>query len=143
MKLLLGFFFLYAITVATALNMNIGRRLAFQSKRFSTTMSSGDASELKKYALEYIYVPDILEKRGPYRPEHLELAQGLQKAGKMIGGGPYSPATPGALFVFEDSNDDVVKKFVNDDPYVKNGLVTSWTIKEWNVLIGSIMTSKL
>jgi uncharacterized protein len=30
----------------------------------------------------------------------------------------------------------VVEAFVEQDPYVRNGLVTSWRIREWNVAVG-------
>ena len=41
----------------------------------------------KHFALLYSYVPDILEKRGPYRAEHLRLAQeSIVKSDMIIGG---------------------------------------------------------
>lgn len=41
-------------------------------------MAAAAASDPPKYAiLTYDYVPDILEKRGPYRAEHLAAAQKL------------------------------------------------------------------
>ena len=30
----------------------------------------------------------------------------------------------------------MVEAFVEQDPYVRNGLVTSWHIREWNVVVG-------
>jgi len=30
----------------------------------------------------------------------------------------------------------VAEDFVKRDPYVSNGLITEWTIREWNVVIG-------
>jgi uncharacterized protein YciI len=29
-----------------------------------------------------------------------------------------------------------VEAFVAQDPYVRQGLVTGWTIRDWNVVIG-------
>ena len=46
------------------------------------------------------YVPDILEKRGPYRPGHIELAQALEAEGKMLLGGAWGAPVDGALFIF-------------------------------------------
>ncbi len=31
---------------------------------------------------------------------------------------------------------EVVERFVGADPYVVHGLVTGWTIRPWNVVIG-------
>jgi uncharacterized protein YciI len=30
----------------------------------------------------------------------------------------------------------VVEQFVEADPYVRQGLVTGWTIRDWNVVVG-------
>ena len=32
---------------------------------------------------------------------------------------------------------DVVRRFVDADPYVLNGLVRSWEIRRWNVVVGA------
>jgi uncharacterized protein len=31
---------------------------------------------------------------------------------------------------------EVVERFVAADPYVRHGLVSGWTIREWNVVVG-------
>jgi uncharacterized protein len=31
---------------------------------------------------------------------------------------------------------EVVERFATHDPYVVHGLVTGWTIRPWNVVIG-------
>lgn len=83
------------------------------------------------YLLKYDYVEGILDKRGPYREEHLGLAKDLVKEGKMLCAGPYSDAS-GALFIFTKSQTDAIE-FVEKDPYVKAGLVPSYEIKQWSV----------
>jgi uncharacterized protein YciI len=42
----------------------------------------------------------------------------------------------GAVFVFRADDRSAVERFVADDPYVEAGLVTAWTIRPWNVVIG-------
>jgi uncharacterized protein len=84
-----------------------------------------------------LQVPDILEKRTPYRPDHIKLAQGLQEKGVIVAGGAFNPPT-GAVFIFSAENKDVVEGFVKKDPYVSAGLVTKYEIKEWTVVIGSV-----
>jgi hypothetical protein len=42
----------------------------------------------------------------------------------------------GALFVFTTDDRSVVENFVASDPYVREGLVTAWRIRPWNVVIG-------
>ena len=40
----------------------------------------------------------------------------------------------GAAIVFRGVGPEGIEVFVNDDPYVKAGLVTSWRTELWNVL---------
>jgi uncharacterized protein len=85
-----------------------------------------------KYILRYDYIPDVLEKRGPYREEHLKLAKEL-----CMSGGPSSPlgsdVPTGALFIFADT--EKADAFVKQDPYVTGGIVTKYTLEAWTVAI--------
>jgi uncharacterized protein YciI len=101
-----------------------------------------------QYLLKYDYIPDVLEKRGPFRERHLELAKQLIAEGKCLSGGPTTPTTTvgdkeqqatatvaptGALFIFTDKN--AAKQFVDQDPYVSNGIVSGHVIEEWNIVV--------
>ena len=59
--------------------------------------------------------------------------------GKCLSGGPHTPQNEsvpdGAVFIFSD--EESAEFFVKEDPYVKNGIVTGWSIKEWTVAIPS------
>jgi uncharacterized protein len=97
-------------------------------------MSSATGSEpTKQYILRYEYASDVLERRGPFREEHLALAKR-----SCISGGPTAstkdPSKPtGALFIFPDSLSAM--SFVDRDPYVLAGIVTAVKIEEWTVAI--------
>eukprot|EP00873_Tetraselmis_striata_P001614 jgi/Tetstr1/421878/TSEL_012778.t1 len=87
-----------------------------------TRMAAAAASDPPKYAiLTYDYVPDILEKRGPYRAEHLAAAQKLKDEGKLM--------AAGALL------DPEAEEFAKNDPYVKAGLVPSWKVRQYMAAI--------
>eukprot|EP01039_Chlorochromonas_danica_P007565 gene7565-8365_t len=103
----------------------------------STSNPSSSSPPKKKFLLEYQYVDNMAEKRGPYRSGHLELAQKLVKEKVIIAGGAFLPKVDGALFIFEGLPEDV-ENFVKHDPYVQAGLVPRYTIKEWAVAVGSI-----
>jgi uncharacterized protein YciI len=88
------------------------------------------------YALLYETVPDYVRRREPYRAEHLALAQRAHREGRLILAGAFNPPN-GALLVFRANGASEVEKFVREDPYVRNGLVTSWQVREWTVVIGA------
>lgn len=101
------------------------------------TISASSHLNAMQYLLRYDYIPDVLEKRGPYREGHLELAKQLIADGKCLSGGPTGmpgeEVPTGALFIFADL--DSAKLFVDQDPYVSGGIVTEHSIEEWNVVV--------
>lgn len=134
--------FLFPLCATSFRHTSINHR-AFSLRSFSMT-----ASDKKTFALTYKYVPDILEKRGPFREAHLKLANDLEAEGVILSGGPFLEGTRpvGALFVFHCPNKSIVENFIKSDPYVQNKLVPSFEIREWSVLVGKVIsgpTSKL
>ncbi len=89
------------------------------------------------YCLFYDYIDDVLEKRTPFRQEHLALIRDFQEQGLLILAGPYNDPLDGALLVFKVDSPSAVENFVAQDPYIKNGLVTHWKIKSWQVVAGT------
>ncbi|KAJ0411815.1 hypothetical protein ATCC90586_002968 [Pythium insidiosum] len=92
------------------------------------------SSDKKYYILRYEYVPDILEKRGPFRAQHLENALALKAEGKIVMGGALAEPAE-AIIVFHTSEKSEIEEFVKKDPYVQNKLVTAHSIREWMVAI--------
>ena len=88
------------------------------------------------YLLFYDYVEDAVEKRAPYREEHLRLAGKALERGEFVLGGAYADPVDGAVLVFRCDEPSVVETFVANDPYVKNGIVTAWRIRPWTVAVG-------
>ena len=110
------------------------RKIPLSSSIMKSTISNSNNNS-GKYILEYEYVSDILEKRTPYRAEHLALAEELLAKNLLIAAGPYQPAS-GAVFLFNTNDKSIINSFIEKDPYVKAKLVTKFTVKEWNVVIG-------
>jgi uncharacterized protein YciI len=82
--------------------------------------------------LFYDYVDDILERRAPFRQA---LAGQLHKQGVLLMAGALTEPVDGAVFVFATNDRSIVKDFVANDPYVREGLVTAWRIRSWNVVL--------
>jgi uncharacterized protein YciI len=87
-------------------------------------------------ALIYELVDDYLERRGAYRAEHLALARAATERGELVLAGAYADPADGALLVFEGPDRSVAERFAAADPYVRNGLVTRWRVREWTVVVG-------
>jgi uncharacterized protein YciI len=85
--------------------------------------------------LQYEYVPDVVERRAPHREEHLRLLRLLKEAGRLLMAGALGDPPTGAAIVFVTEDPADVEAFVAADPYVANGLVTSWRILPWNVAV--------
>lgn len=89
------------------------------------------------YILFYKTVENYIEKRAPFREEHLALARHALENGELILGGALSDPADGAVLVFKGENRTVAESFAQNDPYVKNGLIPEWNVREWNVVIGN------
>lgn len=87
------------------------------------------------FALLYETVPDHAQRRTPFRAEHLALAQQAHREGRLVLAGAFDPPD-GALLVFKTERAEEVEAFARADPYVRNGLVTSWRVRPWTVVVG-------
>lgn len=88
------------------------------------------------YILSYKTTSDYLEKRGTYRAEHLALANAAYENGSIIMAGALADPADSALLIFKGDSPEVAENFAKNDPYVKNGLITEWTVRPWTVVVG-------
>jgi uncharacterized protein len=88
------------------------------------------------YLLFYDVVPDYATKRTPYRGSHLAYAQMAVDRGELILGGALANPVDASILLFRASSPDVVERFARDDPYVRNGIVTKWRVREWTTVVG-------
>jgi uncharacterized protein YciI len=86
--------------------------------------------------LIYDYVEDIVEKRAPHRPAHLELIAEWVEDGRVVAGGATGDPPTGALIVFRESGDP--EAFAAIDPYVREGLVTGWRVEPWANVVSEL-----
>jgi uncharacterized protein YciI len=85
--------------------------------------------------LEYSLADDYLDRRAALREEHLALAQAAHERGELLLAGALPDPYDRALLVWTAPR-EVVEGFAKRDPYVVQGLVTGWTVREWNVVVG-------
>ena len=89
------------------------------------------------YLLFYDVSTDYLQRRAEFRNEHLSLAWQSQSRGELILGGALADPVDGAVLLFKADSAEVVELFVAADPYVRNGLVTSWRVRPWATVVGA------
>jgi hypothetical protein len=87
------------------------------------------------YLLFYDYVENAVERRAPFREEHLRLAREAKARGELLMGGAFADPVDGAVLLFRGDDPSVVEAFVRRDPYVTNGVVTRWRIRAWTVVV--------
>ncbi len=85
--------------------------------------------------LLYDYVEEIVTRRAPYRGAHLAGLDREHRAGHLLIAGAFGDPPTGAAFVFIGVDIDHVNSFARSDPYVQAGLVTSWRVEPYNVVI--------
>ena len=85
--------------------------------------------------LEYTLAPDYLQRRAALREEHLALLRAAHERGELLMAGALPDPYDRALLVWTAPR-EVVERFAGSDPYVVQGLVTGWTIRQWDVVVG-------
>ena len=85
--------------------------------------------------LEYTLADDYLQRRAALREEHLALLRAAHERGELLMAGALPDPHDRALLVWTAPR-EVVEGFAESDPYVVQGLVTGWTIRRWDVVVG-------
>lgn len=88
------------------------------------------------YLLIYDLAGDYLSRRAAFRREHLELAQRAHERGELILAGALADPADGAVLLFQGASPAAAEAFAEADPYVRNGLVKSWRVREWTTVVG-------
>jgi hypothetical protein len=91
------------------------------------------------YLLFYDVVDGYVERRQPFRAAHLELTRQAVERGELVLGGALANPVDGAVLLFRGSSPAVAESFALVDPYVKNGLVKSWRVREWTTVVGTAL----
>jgi uncharacterized protein YciI len=86
------------------------------------------------FALFYDYVDNVIERRAPHRPAHLELYRRWREEEKLVMGGALGDPPHGALIVFDVQSAADVEEFAAADPYVTNGIVLERHVEPWAVV---------
>jgi uncharacterized protein len=88
------------------------------------------------YLLIYDVVDDYVTRRVPLRAAHISQARAAVARGELVLGGALANPPDGAVLLFRGDSPAAAEAFAASDPYVLNGLVTRWRVREWTTVVG-------
>jgi uncharacterized protein YciI len=95
------------------------------------------------FLLMYDVVGDYVERRAPFRREHIALAREAVARGDLVLGGALARPADGVVLLFRGDSPAAAEAFAKSDPYVRNGLVTGWRVREWTTVVGDAAENPL
>jgi uncharacterized protein YciI len=88
------------------------------------------------YLLFYEAGDDYAERRKPFREAHLRYARDAVTRGELVLGGAFANPIDGSLLLFRGASSEAAEGFAKSDPYVTNGVVKRWHVREWTTVVG-------
>lgn len=92
---------------------------------------------MKHFLLLYDIAADYLERRAAFRDAHLEKAWASHHRGELQLAGALADPIDGAVLLFRGETAEVAERFARADPYVVEGLVTAWRVRQWATVAGA------
>ena len=88
------------------------------------------------YLMFYEVGEDYVSKRAQFRGLHREKAWKASERGELVLAGALANPVDGAGLLFTGDSPEVAEKFARADPYVVNGAVKRWYVREWTTVAG-------
>jgi len=98
---------------------------------------------VKHFLLLYDACDGYETKRVPFRERHLKHGWSAHERGELLLGGALADPIDGAVLLFRGETPEVAERFARSDPYVMNGLVTRWRVREWSTVVGADATNPI
>ncbi len=84
-----------------------------------------------KYVLLYESVPDVHSKAARHLAAHRARLEEFHARGTLLMVGPFGdPQKEGSMGIF--TTREAAEEFAKGDPFVVNGVVARWQLREWN-----------
>jgi uncharacterized protein YciI len=92
---------------------------------------------LMHYLLFYDVVDNYAERRAPLRKDHIAHAKAAVLRGELVLAGALANPVDGTVLLFKGDSPAAAEAISpGADPYVTNGLVTKWHVREWTTVVG-------
>ena len=82
-----------------------------------------------KYVLYYQSSPDVMERAPLHIAAHQARWQEFASEGTLLMVGPFANPQEGAMAIF--TTREAAERFAKGDPFVVNGVVSDWVVREW------------
>ncbi len=66
-----------------------------------------------------------------------KLLRDAHARGEVVMAGAVGENPDGAIIIFRADTPNAAETFAANDPYVKHGLILTWRVQPWNVVVGS------
>ena len=86
-----------------------------------------------KVVMFYEVAPDGLPKAPIHYEAHRARLNEFHARGTLLMAGPYANPAEGALGIF--TSREAAEEFIRGDPFVVNGVVSQWSLREWNEVL--------
>jgi uncharacterized protein YciI len=87
-----------------------------------------------KYVVFYESAEDVAARAPAFFTEHVARYEKYVADGSLLMIGTFAdPQQDGSMAVF--ASRQAAEEFISGDPFVLNGVVSGWTIKEWNEVL--------
>jgi uncharacterized protein YciI len=87
-----------------------------------------------KYVLFYESADNVAENAPAHFPAHFARLQDFHGRGTLLMVGTFAdPQRDGSMAIF--TTREAAEEFAGDDPFVRNGVVRSWRVLEWNEIL--------
>jgi hypothetical protein len=84
-----------------------------------------------KYVLLYESAENVADNAPPHAAAHREHWHPFRERGELLQIGPFGdPQAQGAMAVF--TTREAAEQYATGDPFVVNGVVRSWEVREWD-----------
>ncbi|MEV6846452.1 YciI family protein [Actinoplanes sp. NPDC051411] len=87
-----------------------------------------------RYVMLYHSADDVAQKAPAHFPAHLARIHEFRDRGEVLSIGTFAdPQQHGAMAIFPTR--EAAEKFVADDPFLLNGVIRAYEIREWNDML--------
>ena len=88
-----------------------------------------------KYVLLYESADDVASKAPPQFPAHKARLDEFHARGDLLMVGTFGdPQAQGSMAIF--TSREAAEEFATGDPFVLNGVVAAWEVRQWNEMYG-------